>query len=239
LGITNIMADLIVLAFIGYCLFSGYRKGFFAPLMRLVGAVASFFCTYLFADKFVDVINDYFFRDGIAHLLTTRVPASAARDADALRESVAGSLSLEGVYDIISDVLSGKAVESVAEEGLTKSGEIISSVAEKISNSLSYAFVFVILFATLYGLFLLVVMAVNASFRLPVLGPINKIAGLALGGVFAVFTVCLILCVVAWGWPLISLNFSLSGPYEFIDNTVVIKFFTRHNPVSLLFRPFL
>ena len=198
-----LIIDLLLLAIIGTCVYSGYRKGFISSVINLCSFAISFLCGWYFSPPLAEYLKDKLFfgkiRDGIAEAIGKFIGEGIGNiDISSLfkirpeaflkfTERFGIDMSeLENYY-----VTSGVGGES-AEITQDLAGFIASPITDLIASICAFAIIFfgvTILLKLMSGI-------LNALFNLPMLKFTNRFLGVILGigcGLLYAWITCCIL----------------------------------------------
>ncbi len=216
-----ILFDVAVVAILALFLWMGWKKGLLLSLCGLAVAAVSFFGAGFLADTLDSPVAD-----AIAPKLEETIQQQLALHyddtdpdgpLDALRE-------MGGLFTWAADAVE-EAQDSAAGAAV---GELAVKAAGLLATAISYRIIFALAFLLLFVLLTALLHALNVVARLPGLNFCNELGGGLLGllkGVIVLYV--LIACL--------RLFSGLITP-EVEENTYVLKFFLRFDPVSALFR---
>lgn len=175
--------DFVVVAIIGLSMFIGYKLGLLSSLFRFAGFIASIICAQLFHKPIADLLmRQMEFR--------TKIQEAVAK----FLSSIAGNQMDEaGVSSLIKGMSPemAKIWESASEKGT----EAIHLLAAQITQSFMYALSFIILiffFRILFRLLQSLLVHVNG---IPIVGTMNKVLGMIVGGIQGIVVVMLLIFV--------------------------------------------
>ncbi|HBV67326.1 MAG TPA: hypothetical protein DEF04_03450 [Clostridiales bacterium] len=159
--------DILVIVFVGYSCFQGYRRGFIKTLFDTVGVIVAFFLSrelyyvteniILNNTKMFVKVHDFFEKNVSGKLLET------------FHESMNIPAELKNV---LSNVINTKDVVG---------GDTLSVFIDNISIILIRSVSFIITFLVIYALLVLLSSFINAIFKLPLLNFTNRIFGAGTG----------------------------------------------------------
>ncbi len=209
--------DAVVLTILGLALWRGWRKGLLLSLCGLAVMVVSFLCAGFLADTLDDPLAQ-----SLTPMLTERIEEqfsdAAQPDDGAPPQNLADTLrEMGGLYAVAADTLDdvGDDVHAAA-----------AQAAQAVATSIVYTVVFALSFLLLVILLTLLLHGLDLVARLPGLNLCNQLGG----GVIGLAKGVIILYVVIACLRLFS---GLITP-EVEENTVILKFFLRFDPLAFL-----
>lgn len=214
--------DAIILAVLILFAWLGWRKGLLLSLCGLAVAVLAFFGAGFLADTLDTPIVE-----AITPKLETVL-------VDELVERF-GDLGLDAAVDALREeggLLSWQA--DAAEELLASAGQmesvrqLFSQAAEVLATTIVYRLLFALSFVLLFILLTLLLRALDVVAKLPGLHFFNGLGG----GLLGLCKGAVILFVAVFCLQIFS---KLITP-EAVENTYLLKFFVRFDPISLFFK---
>lgn len=174
--------DIIIVIFIGYLCFQGYRKGFIKTVFDTLGIVISFFLSkelYNFAENFLlkntklfVKLHDYF----------------EVKLSENVIKSINSNIPIE-LQKFVNNILINEASDTFT--------AFVDNLSLLIIRSIS----FVITFLTIYASLLLISTLINTIMKLPLLNLTNRLFGAFMGILKGVIMLYLIFALAA---PLLS-----------------------------------
>lgn len=174
--------DIIIVIFIGYLCFQGYRKGFIKTVFDTLGIVISFFLSkelYNFAENFLlkntklfVKLHDYF----------------EVKLSENVIKSINSNIPIE-LQKFVNNILINEASDTFT--------AFVDNLSLLIIRSIS----FVITFLTIYAALLLISTLINTIMKLPLLNLTNRLFGAFMGILKGVIMLYLIFALAA---PLLS-----------------------------------
>ena len=208
---------LIVVLLVGLLL--GYKKGFFGTVTKPLKFIASVCITIVVAAPILNAWTRPLFVGKVeTWIYDSLVESGANITAENATESMPVALRL--LAQILNVDVSGIDASS-GTEGLIKA--ISSAVAAPIGNFVAVVITYVLLFVSIMILLKILIALLDILFARGILGKINKILGLLLGGVFATVTACIIANVAFKVSPEIA-----GGP--------ITEFFKNINPFAVIMK---
>lgn len=227
----SIVIDILLVAVIAYCVWSGYKKGLILSISGILALVVAFYGANLIADtyssEFVSMLKPFI--GGFVDDAVTETAKEAVEDPDFYvtegDETETYILSVESLKKL---GLSQNLAESMAEavdEAVTVAGKAVKdAIMEKLSSALANLLVFIIAFVLIMIVFAVIANLINLTFSLPGLKLLNNIGGLAFGLIKG------LLIVFAVAWVLGYLGFLVDS-----EDTVVLAALININPLTLIF----
>lgn len=206
----SIAFDVGIAVIFAVCIASSMKKGF----IKSTASILSIVLTIVMMLAFSDGINEYLKNSELGECIGERVSESLTKQTDEEKASDY-ILSLPGFLKPAAEEL-----DKTAQELTNKTSEgITSAIINLLSILLLYIAVRILLFFALKLL--------NALFKLPVLKSVNKIAGMAIGAVNALFIVYILCaCLIFFGTGDMS---------EIIKNTFIAHYFYDNNILLEMF----
>ena len=198
--------SLIFLIIILVSIISGFKKGFFKIVIRLIKGILSLVLAFIFAKPIANILmetpvglfiqehlNDAFVAQGGIFTLTI----TEANKAEVFNYGLAEL----NIPSFLSNILVNYLDELVVLNGSV-------NVAEALSNSLTFYILVAIGFILVYIVVLIICSILNKILKnlakLPIINPLNRLAGALLNGVIGLISVCLILYLITLILPFSS-----------------------------------
>lgn len=203
--------DIIIIIFIGYLCFQGYRKGFIKTVFDTLGIVISFFLSkefYYFAERFL--INNTKLFVKLHDYFEVKLSKSVVNNIN-------NSIPVE-LQNFVNNILASEASDTFA--------VFVDNISLLAIRTIS----FVITFLTIYAVLLLLTTLLNTIMKLPLLNFTNRLFGAIMGILKGVILLYLIFALAA---PLLS--FMQEKPLSqsvlnsesskiFYDNNIVLNY---------------
>lgn len=219
-----ILIDIILLAVLVTTMLRYAKKGFVSGLISLVGSLVSLALAWIVSGSVSPVVFENFFKSGLTERLS-----------EALRGQGAGGLNtiLDGLSGIVPqrflDDIAGKASE------LFHSGapDLAQRVVEELIAPLVVPLITVVLFFATFVLCRVLVALLVASLtnlnKIPLVGGVNRLLGIAVGLAAGVLHVLLALCLL-WAVVVIT-NGTLPGLNDAaLSGSILYRLFADYNP---------
>ncbi len=220
----NYVIDGILLLILLLSCISGIRKGFVKTLFGLGAAIFSVIVSFSFKEKLAKIFSDKWFYNAVYDKIYTYV--------DGIKETV--NNTGESVYNALNNgFLKYFSIENVEILDNESVENIAQSVATPITKTLSEAVAFVLLFFATFIVVTLLLKAINAIVKLPVLAQLNGLFGFAAGivkGLIICFVVSTIFRII---YPYLQLE-SLANYEEMVNSTVIFKIISTFNPLNII-----
>ena len=174
--------DIIIVLFIGYLCFQGYRKGFIKTVFDTLGIVISFFLSkelYHFAENFFLKNTKLFVK--LHDFFESKLSENVVK-------SINSNIPVE-LQKFVNNVLTNEASDAFT--------VFVDNLSLLIIRSIS----FVVTFLTIYAALLLISTLINTIMKLPLLNLTNRLFGAFMGILKGVIMLYLIFALAA---PLLS-----------------------------------
>lgn len=203
--------DVIIVIFVGYLCFQGYRKGFIKSLFDTLGVVVSFFLSkelYYFAENFL--LNNTKLFVKLHDYFETKLSENVVRNIN-------NNIPVE-LQNFVNNILNSEVSDTFA--------VFVDNISLIIIRSIS----FVITFLALYVVLLLLSTLINTIMKLPLLNLTNRVFG-ALMGILK--SVILLYLIFALATPLLSfmqdkslaqLVLNSESSKIFYDNNIILNY---------------
>lgn len=203
--------DVIIVIFVGYLCFQGYRKGFIKSLFDTLGVVVSFFLSkelYYFAENFL--LNNTKLFVKLHDYFETKLSENVVRNIN-------NNIPVE-LQNFVNNILNSEVSDTFA--------VFVDNISLIIIRSIS----FVITFLALYAVLLLLSTLINTIMKLPLLNLTNRVFG-ALMGILK--SVILLYLIFALATPLLSfmqdkslaqLVLNSESSKIFYDNNIILNY---------------
>lgn len=192
--------DIIIILFLVFCAFSGYKKGLTTILVSLIGFVLAIILAFSFKSTLANVvINNTDLDTQIQATITDGINSTIAAKEEDKNEFYSSMLNNIG-----------------AEESID---ELSHSIVVFILETIAFIFIFIVVKLISF----IIQMMLNLVFDLPILSGINNMGGLVIGGVMGLFKVWIILAIISVFMPMFG---DLSS---YINGTTLTKFLYDSN----------
>lgn len=225
----SIIVDLIIIAIIAICIFSGYTKGLVKVATRILGFfIAVVLAVILFMPVSNFIINNTSIQKNIEKGISESVKSSVIKPDD---ENAQVIIEEDKNSKVINQYID-KFIKNEKQTIKTEEGKIIDNVSASVSIRIVRIGTAIAIF--IIAKFLLVFINVFADIleKLPIIGKFNKVGGLLYGILQSLLIIYIGLGIVSLIAP------TLENPtiLETINNSTVCKFFYDNNIVlQLLF----
>ena len=233
----HIAIDLILVALAAFIIIRCWRRGlvksvigFVCNVVALVAAyaltplVSDFLCSHVFLDRISSGIDST-----VRSAASTPVGTDVSTFLSKIPETLAGTLEK---FNVEGDSLKGfiSGLKDTGDAAVEKVSDFIAKpTSQIISNTLAFILLFVVILIILRLLSKLIIVL----FKAPVVSTVDRIAGLALGVVNALFILWVVSLVV-------NVALGALGPYiptwfgDTAEKSVIMKFFAKYNPISVI-----
>ncbi len=222
---TSILIDFLILMILGFCVWQGHRKGFILSAASILIFFLAIWGGGQIANRFTDTAAD-----SIAPFLqwvTEDASDEAQRENNTSPEKSDRNLA-EKTFEKLG--ISSKEVNGMVDSVVKQVAETGESVKTTISSvfvkTLTRVILFIFGFIIISLLLTLVAHFISMVFSLPGLKFLDKVGGLALGGLYG------LLVMFAVGWMIRFLGILI--PADIINGTFLLKFFINANPIAWL-----
>lgn len=235
----SVCLDVAVILLLVGGVFKGRRDGFLKSLILFVGGLASLIIAGYLSHWFSDWLYDAFLREKISHSVLEAMQNSGA---DQLTASLQGTLAaIGGILGMIAKAFHASSLQLTADqlaqalmgnlEGL--SATLTDQVFGPPVKGLVSAISFVVLFSLCMIVFRLIGRTLQSVNRVPIVGGINRLLGMAFGLANAAFW----LIVLSFVFYLLTLAFPSSEWFnpQILEKTWLFGWAYSHNPLISLF----
>lgn len=218
--------DLIIVAVLALFVWRGWKKGLLLSLCGLVVALLAFWGAGFLADTLDDPIA-HAVEPKLAELIQENLSdqfTADSPDADPIEDL----REMGGLYEWVADILeeNRKTMDSMVLD--TVQG-VAQKAAQTIAVQVAHSVIFAVSFVILFVVLTLLLHALDLVAKLPGLHFCNGLGG----GLIGLAKGCVILLVVISCLRM----FGKFIPQEAVDNTYVLKFFVRFDPISMILEP--
>lgn len=218
--------DLIIVAVLALFVWRGWKKGLLLSLCGLVVALLAFWGAGFLADTLDDPIA-HAVEPKLAELIQENLSdqfTADSPDADPIEDL----REMGGLYEWVADILeeNRKTMDSMVLD--TVQG-VAQKAAQTIAVQVAHSVIFAVSFVILFVVLTLLLHALDLVAKLPGLHFCNGLGG-GLIGLAKGFVILLVVisCLRMFGKFI---------PQEAVDNTYVLKFFVRFDPISMILEP--
>lgn len=211
--------DIVVILFILFSLFRGYSKGLVGILVSIIGFILAIVLALTLQTTVANYLNEKTqvgtaIQDAVKGSITQKIEEKAEEKTEGQdTKDVQGEIKNQFYNDIVSKIANSDEVDSASK-----------NVTLFILKGISFVAIFIVVITISY----ILQMLLNIVFKLPILGSINKIGGLAISGIIGVIKIWIILAILNFVVPVISsdflsniLNGSIVTQYLYDNNLIV------------------
>lgn len=196
--------DIIVLAYIAFSIFAGYKKGLIGILASFVGFVVALILAFALEPQVVNFLNND------THVASTIENGIRSGVSQALQQK---QDNLQGTNKFYSGIINNFANETA--------DEISYNITQFVLKGISFVGVYIIVIVIMYILESLL----NLVFDLPILKSINKSGGIAVNIVMAIFKIWIVLAIISFLVPFGSMQQVVNA----INQTYITKYLFNNN----------
>lgn len=196
--------DIIVVLFLIFAGFAGYKKGLVGLLISLVGMVVSIILAFMLQGTIADTLyND----TGVGKTIEQSITKNLSENFDKKVDEKFGDTFY---INILKNIKSEDEISIVSKQ-----------ITQFILKGISFIGIFIIVFVICY----VIRMMLNLVFDLPILSQLNKIGGIAIGILKALLKIWIVLAVIAFLAPLPVVN----SVDEIVRNSVITNSLYNNN----------
>ncbi len=215
--------DALLILLLTFAIWRGYKRGIIKSVIKLALMLLSIFLAKMFSGVIAPSLAQSLPMPGIGTKLSSYLNVNLAR----LEEiSLSEMLTTWGLPE--------KASLSVEKFFLETAHSTTESISRQLTPEIDRLFTEIIVFIFLLVVFwlisLLLTTLIDNALSLPVLGMINKIAGLSIGLIYGIITVFIFSFIISWGLPLLDISMDTDLTKLLVEKSVMIKFFNSINP---------
>lgn len=197
--------NILLILFILFGAFNGYRKGLTTILVSLIGLI-------------IAIVLAFMFKGNVANIIIEKTQVDKAME----------QVISDGIKNTASNTVDVPKIDNTFYNSIIKNIGVSQSVddtAKKVSRFLIETASFVIIFFIVVSCSFIIQMMLNLVFDLPVLSSINNIGGLAAGGAMAIIKIWIILALAAIVMPMypnINNIIEYSSVARFLNDTNIL-----------------
>lgn len=195
-------ADIVVVLIIVLFAVYGWRRGFMRSVIGLLSLAASIVLAYILRPIISDLLNASPLHNIVLGSISERLNSSAAEKA----------------------ALLPKAIQSAAESG---TNALTSGMAAQLTGFVINIISFILVLAAARLIILVAARILKTASKLPVIGLIDKAAGMFVGVVKAVVIVYVVLAIIGAAVPATDNNYLIYT----IENSMLAKSMYVQNPI--------
>lgn len=226
----NIAIDVILVGIVLVFAFIGYKRGFFATVMKLVAFVLAQIGAYFFYYIPSDIMYDRWLLPGITSMIEKAILSEGR--GKTLAELF--SLRNESFLGILDRFSSAETVEGFYNSSPEQSvSELSRFMAEPLARSISDVLGFLAVFIILLILLILLGLLINKLCDLPVLKTANAALGTALGILTGLCLAWILAAVLGAVLPLLCSAYPDIFGTDIIEKTMILKLFYEFNPLTI------
>lgn len=229
------IVDYVVIGIVGISVLFGFYRGFISSVLNVGGGLISFGLSFWLSPKLAGVIQN---NEELVRTLTHYTDASSRLGDLNLAITNVVQLGQQGIQEVLSKVSLPPPLDSLLQFNLENqvyaAGGGAVNVQDYIDQTILHACInilcFLICFVALYLLLSVLINAVKAVFRLPLLKQLDGLAG----GVFG-FLRGLLICLAAFTLiPLVMTVVPLEPVAELIDQSALAPVFSSGNLIMAI-----
>lgn len=202
MGTAALIATIIVILFLLFCIFNGYRKGFLRIILTTLALVVTIVAAGLIAPHFSKFLQGTFIGTSVEKAIDSFIDKkidgstqSIINSVKAVQNQVIDELPLP---EFLKNDISEKNEKSgYMEYGVNNFKEYLSS---RLSTMVIDAISYVILLIVIYLIIRILLRVVGIIGRIPIIGGINRLFGAIIGfaeGLLVIWCVCLIIMAIS------------------------------------------
>ena len=223
----SIILDLVLIAIIAFCGWSGYRKGFILGISGIVALIIAFYGAQLVANTYSQEFTS---------VMKPFVSGIVDGAVDEAKDNAAKENKENDVYEVTYDALGNigiikSAAQNIADEisqKVTQTGQALrEALVDSLCSKIAYVLTAVIVFLLIVIVFTVLANILNLAFKLPGLELVNDILGTAFGvakGLIFAFTIA---------WVMRYMGFLINE--TIINKTIILEWMMEHNLVAKFF----
>ena len=208
------IADIAIALVLVLAVVLGARKGLVKSLAGVVTLAVALVGAAFIADAMAEPVAQWM-RPLLEQRIEEKLTEVDTTDAEAMLSAF--HFDNGELQKMVDDVL-----QRVQETGAS----LVSAVTDSVTHAVSYAAVYLVAFLALLLVGWLMLQSLNLVVQMPGLKTLNAIGGGALGLVWGVLLVFLIV------WLMLRFDWVLTA--EMVENSYLLQFFATNSPLSLL-----
>ncbi len=210
-----IIYDIAIAAIVAFCVYNGYKKGFFLTLCGFLAMFVALFGAIYITNAFAPTLGEFF-------TPIIQMPIQSAVDAHL---AMAVSADTADILAALQETpLLGGFVESMELSLQSSADALILTIAEFIGLQVARIVLFLASYILIILAWSVISRALNLAFYLPLLSSMNALAGAGVG----VFQGLLGAYALAW-----ALSMGVLTTAE-IETTYLLHFFLAYNPIPMI-----
>ena len=222
--------DIIIAGIIIICLYIGFKKGFVKTVMSLLSFIIAFFMAHTFSPPLSSYVYSNWIKPNFVSALISRIENFLSPSVS-LNSLVENSnppdnfLKMLESYGVkIPDVqgwINEAALRGTGNLNEYVAANLVEPAARGISDFLAFA---AVLFVSLL-LLAIITALINGAVKLPGLNMLNRIGGLALGGLYGAGISYIFTLLVYYALPYLAASTPIGVTREIINETIFFKWF--------------
>ena len=228
------LIDYIIIGIVGVSVLFGFYRGFVSSVLNIGGGLLAFGLSFVLYPTIAGVIQG---NEEIVRTMLHYTDATSRLGDLNLAVTNVVQLGQQGIADVLSKVSLPPPLDALLETNLTNqvyASSGVSTVADYINQTIVQAGInilcFLICFVALYIILSILIHAIKAVFRLPILKQLDWLVG----GVFG-FLRGLLICAAAFTLvPLVMTVVPVDFVSEMIDQSTLARVFAENNLILLI-----
>ncbi|MBE6760730.1 MAG: CvpA family protein [Ruminococcaceae bacterium] len=228
--------DLIILAIIGFFVFTSAKRGFVRTVLEVIGYFLAIYLAFTLGGLLADVIYNSLIEPNIIKSVSENITLSTGANINETVNNVWNSLpgivvNAAEIFDITPDTLRATLSDNLVNNttSLTIAKYVANSVVRPILVTLIKAIIGFVLFIILLFVVKILAKTINKIFSLPLIGGLNRF----LGGVIG-FVKGAIISIIFITVTMLLMSFFENGflifTNENIEQTILFKFLADFSP---------
>ena len=237
-----IVLDILIIAIVALSVFLAYKKGMIKTLFSLVGGILAVVLAVWLSTPVANWLDREYIGPAVHSAVLSAVNGSSISESyddaletvdvvETLKEMPDSLRSFLESINVDVDAIIAEAENAVSDSAAAKD-QLIASIAEPISSTVSKAAALIGLALIFFILLFVVMHLLNAVFQmLPFGKSFNRVGGIIFGVVRAILIV-MVLGAVIYGLACGNILLSV----EELDQTILLKNINKINPILLAFQ---
>lgn len=224
-----LLLDLIILIIFAVNIYGGWKNGLIRTVLHTCSTLISLILSYLFTPPFAEYLRTAFFDDTIKNQVSSALNALMKAGNETIdihklfEDAPAAFRELLSGFGIELDVLEEQFANAIATGSNTLQQDVVEYIATPITNMISTALAFLILFAVCVLGLHIASFCLDTIARLPVLRQINKTLGIALGVLTGFLMAWGVSAVFAELMPALAKLYPEVISETLIEDTILVK----------------
>ena len=229
----GIVIDLILLAAFVVAIITGYRRGLIRSVMNIASFIIAYFCTRNFTPALAQIYQENFMFEAFCGQIQASLDALVNAGLQSIdfsklfAEKPAALIDIADRFGMDMSRLENFYDVSASEGVENMSRSLAEFIAEPAALTASEVAAFVSIFFGVLLILFLATLLLDLIFKLPLLKTVNRIGGIAIGGICGLAYVWILAYILSAAVPVLAMMFPDAISASAAENSMLLRLVTR------------